>query len=206
MDSLSSSLTPGAMALPALAFISILLDIPPIAWHIKNRNLAATSLLFWIIMSNVFNFVNALIWPTDDLMIWWHGLVFCDIEVKLMLAATLGVTGSLACIMRNLAMVLDTDRTVLAPSQGQRRTRLIMDILLCFGGSIYLMVIHYIVQPNRYYIFAITGCTPSFDNSWPSIALVFIWPPIMCLLDVYYSGKSTISLNPPLHTNLLQSS
>jgi len=188
MDTPNFSLTPGAVAVPVLAFISICLDIPPIAWHIKNRNLAATSLLFWIILSNVFNFVNAIIWPTDDLMSWWHGLVYCDIQVKFMLAATLGITGSLACIMRNLAVVLNTNRTVLTPSKGQRRTRLVMDILLCFGGPIYLMVIHYVVQPNRYYIFAITGCTPSFDRSWPSMVLVFIWPPIMCLLDVYYSG------------------
>ena len=188
MDDSNFPVTPNAVAVPMLALITLMLDIPPFIWHIRNRNLAASSLVFWVVMINLMNFINPLIWSTDDIQHWWHGHILCDVEIKIMIAASFGIVGSMACIMRNLAKVLDTEQTRLSFSNSQRRRRIIIDCLFCFGGPIYVMLIHYIVQPNRYYIFAISGCTSSFDNSWPKLVLVFIWPPIICLVDAYYSG------------------
>ena len=188
MDESTFPVTPNSVAVPILALITLIIDFPPFIWHIRNRNLAASSLVFWIVITNFMNFVNPLIWPTDDIQHWWHGQVFCDIEIKIMMAANFGVVGSMACIMRNLAKALDTEHAVLSPSKAQRRRQIIIDCFFCFGGSVYVVLIHYIVQPNRYYIFAISGCTSSFDNSWPKLVLVFIWPPIICLVDAYYSG------------------
>ena len=188
MDESTFPVTPNAVALPILAFITLIIDTPPFVWHIKNRNLAASSLVFWVIISNLMNFINPLIWPTDDIQHWWHGQILCDIEIKIMMAANFGIVGSMVCIMRNLAKALDTEHTILSPSKAQRRRQNIIDCLFCFGGPVYVMLIHYIVQPKRYYIFAISGCTSSVDNSWPKLALVFIWPPIICLVDAYYSG------------------
>ncbi|MCJ1257940.1 a-factor receptor [Lignoscripta atroalba] len=183
-----TELSPVAIAVPLLSFMTLVLNVPPFIWHVKNRNLPATCLVFWVVISNLFNFINALIWPTDDVTNWWHGAVLCDIEVKLTNAATLGLTGSVACIMRSLAMALDTKRTVLMHSRAQRRRQLAFEMIFCFGLPVYMIIIHYVVQPSRYYIFAIAGCTPSFDNSWPSVVLVYIWPPIFCLVDAYYCG------------------
>lgn len=188
MDESTFPVTPNAVAVPILALITLIIDTPPFVWHIRNRNLAASSLVFWVIIANLMNFINPLIWPTDDIQHWWHGQILCDIEIKLMMAINFGVVGSMLCIMRNLAKALDTEQAILSPSKAQRRRQTIIDCLFCFGGPIYVMLIHYIVQPNRYYIFAISGCTSSFDNSWPKLALVFIWPPIICLVDAYYSG------------------
>lgn len=96
--------------------------------------------------------------------------------------------------MRDLAKVLDTERTVLSLTRVQRRRQIAIDCLLCFGGPIYAMAIHYVVQASRYYIFAISGCTSSFDRSWVKLVLVLIWPPILCIVDVYYSSKSTLTI------------
>ena len=188
MEELTFPVTPNAVAVPILALITLIIDVPPFVWHIRNRNLGASSLVFWVVITNLMNFINPLLWPTVDIQHWFHGQVLCDIEIKIMMAANFGVVGSMACIMRNLTKALDTDQAVLSLSKSQRRRQTIIDCLLCFGGSIYVMLVHYIVQPNRYYIFSISGCTSSFDNSWPKLVLVFIWPPIICLLDAYYSG------------------
>ena len=179
-----------AVVVPTLAFLIILFCIPPFVWHVKNRNLAASSLVFWIVLTNLFNFVNSLIWTNDDLDAWWRGYVLCDIEVKLMNAANVGIPSSVTAIMRSLALVLDTERTVLRPTSAQRKRKLALDILLCFGGPAYVILVHYFVQNIRYYIFAISGCVPGFDNSWPSIVLVHIWSPVFSLVDVYYSSMS----------------
>lgn len=180
---------PTAVAVPVLALMALIIDIPPLAWHIRNHNLAASSLVCWVMLSNLMNFSNALIWPTDDTEIWWDGSGLCDVEVKLMIAINFGFVGALVCIMRKLAKVLNTKRTVLSPSRAERRRETAVECLLCFGGPIYSIAVHYIVQPSRYYIFAISGCTSSYDNSWPKIALILIWPPLLGVVVVYYSGE-----------------
>jgi pheromone a factor receptor len=177
-----------SILLPTLAAISVLLCLPPLATHIKSRNVAAAILVFWISLDNLFNFINPLIWPTDDDQTWWSGHGLCDIEVKLNLASSAAIPGGLICIFRQLAVILDTDRTTLAPSRGQQRRRLAFEIFFCAVCPLYMMVVHFIVQPYRYYIFAISGCVPSFDNSWPGILLIFIPPLILCATAAGYCG------------------
>lgn len=179
--------SPGAIAIPLLSFIALCLSVPTFFWHIKNRSIPGSALVFWIITANLMNVINALIWPTDDIPSWFQGEGLCDIEVKLELAQTLGLVGSIACIMKALARALDTNQAAIRLTTTERQRRNILDCLLSFGPAVYMMCVHYIVQPSRYYIFAIAGCTPSVDNSWPSIALLYIMPPVLCLLDCYYA-------------------
>lgn len=181
--------SPAAIALPILAIITLIIDIPPLVWHIRNRNLAASSLVIWVMLPNLFSFINPLIWPTDDTATWWSGVGLCDVEVKMYVALGFGFIGSLLCIMRNLAKVLDTERALLSESRAQRRRKILIDCLFCLGGPVYGMIAHYVVQYNRYYIFAIAGCNPSIMNSWVAIFLFSIWPPILSLVVVYHSGR-----------------
>ncbi|MCJ1351119.1 MAG: a-factor receptor [Icmadophila ericetorum] len=172
-----------------LSIIAIIICILPFIFHIKQRNFPAICLVFWIILINIFNFVNALLWPTDNIESWWNGVGWCDIQVKLVIGSTLGIPGAVASIMRRLVRALDTDNTVLMASERQRRIDLIVNILLCVCLPVYGIVIHYIIQPTRYYIFAVSGCIQSFDNSWPTIVLYYVWPTIICLIASYYCGK-----------------
>ncbi|KAI9826654.1 MAG: a-factor receptor [Thelocarpon impressellum] len=175
-----------AVLLPVLAFLSIVLTVPPFAWHLKNRNVAACSLIFWVTLANVFVFVNALIWPTDDVLRWWSGVGLCDVEVKLTWACSVGASGALAGIMSNLAKVMDVDRATIIPSKSQRKRQMIVDVLWCYACPLYIVAVDYVVQTNRYYIFTVSGCTPAVDSSWLTIVLIFIWAPILCVIDSYY--------------------
>ncbi|KAI9807346.1 MAG: a-factor receptor [Piccolia ochrophora] len=91
--------------------------------------------------------------------------------------------------MRNLALVMDVDRVTIVPTRAQRRRRLLVDLLWCYGCPVYLIAIDYICQAGRYYIFTISGCTPAFDNSWVTVVLIFIWPPVFCIAGSYYCSK-----------------
>lgn len=98
---------------------------------------------------------------------------------------------AVACIYRQLAIILNTDEMVL-PDSTQRRRKLLVEFAICFGSPLYLMVAHTFVQPSRYYLLSISGCTPSFENSWLTIILIFIWPIILlvvagayCILVIY---------------------
>ena len=195
MDPYIFKLSPVAIAVPTLSFFTLVIDAPSFAWHIKNRNLAASCLVFWVMLNNLFNFIDSIIWHNDNIATWWHGEVYCDIQVKLFLASQLGLTGSAASVMRSLAIALNTERMVLRASTAQRHRKLALDLLLCFGLPLYMIVIHYIIQPSRYYIIAIAGCTPSFQSTWPAFLLAYIWPLLSCLLAGYYSGTN-VHLSP----------
>ncbi len=178
-----------AIAVPVLICITLLIDIPPFVWHLKHTNLAAATLVFWVLVCNFFDGINALIWPTADMAHWWHGYVLCDIEVKLVGAWEAGIPGALLCIMRNLSLVLDTENSVLIPTQAMRRRQLAFDFIFSIGIPIYMICIHYVVQPLRYYIYQIAGCVASWDASWPAVVLMGMWPLILCLGAMYYGGE-----------------
>ena len=177
---------PLSIVVPILAGITIAFCTPPFVAHVKSRNLAASVVIFWIVLINLCIFLNALIWPTDDTSSCWSGVGLCDVEVKLFNASTVALPGGLACIFRQLAVILDTDQVSLVPSTSQRRRRVVFEIVFCAMLPIYIMIAHFIVQPSRYYIFAIGGCVPSYAASWQSIILIFIWPVLVCTVVAVY--------------------
>ncbi|OCK84008.1 STE3-domain-containing protein [Lepidopterella palustris CBS 459.81] len=188
MNTASYPLYPVAILLPVLAAIVVILDIPPMIWHFKQRNIAATSLVFWIIIRNIPSIINPIIWPRDNLADWWMGQGLCDVQVRLFVGGTIALPGALACIMRQLARVMDTKNIVLASSRKDRVRETVLEILWCFGFPLLITLVYYIVQPIRYFLWGISGCNPAFDSSWPSVALVTMWPPIISLVDAVYAG------------------
>lgn len=179
-----------AIILPLLSSLAIIILIVPFIWHCRLRNIGACSLVFYLSLSNIFTFLNAIIWPTEDYNNWWNGAGLCDIEAKLKWPCVTGLACATLCITRNLANVLDIDRTEISQTRATRRWKTVLDLAICFAVPLLQIILHYIIQYNRYYILAIGGCTPSFDRSWPTIVIMYIWPLIFCLLNCYYAGMS----------------
>lgn len=187
-------ISPITTTIIVLSLMTLLLDTPVMIYHVRNRNVPSSALLFWIIVSNFMNVINAGIWHNDDVENWFDGSGICDIEVKLEVAATGGLAGSVLCIMHALFCAFSTNRTSALGTAERRRRRLIFDLTFCLGPCIFLFGAHFIVQPSRYYIFAISGCNPSVDNSWPSIVLLFIPPCILCIAAGVYAAILIVRL------------
>jgi pheromone a factor receptor len=181
-----------AVIIPLLSILSILFSIAPLILHWGNRNFPATFLVCWFLCLNFFNVINALIWPNDDMDTWWSGVGLCDVEVKVMIASYVAVPGCLLCIFRNLACVLDTRRAILIPTKQQRWWNRGMDLLFCVVVPILAMITQIIYQANRYLLFGISGCVNSFDESWASLILAWIWPLVICLMGGYYCGMGIL--------------
>jgi hypothetical protein len=184
---------PMSVVLPVFSALVIILDTPPLVWHFQNRNVAAFSLVLWLIILNFFNFLNPLIWPNDNVENFWDGRGLCDIEVRLNIGSYVGMPGAILCIVQSLASVMDTKNTVIAPSKAMRRRKNVADAMLCFGLPVFYMLAYYFVQPFRYYINGITGCGPAVDASWVAFGLLLIWPVIFAVIDAYYAGKSFLT-------------
>lgn len=185
---------PMAIVLPFLSFLSIAFCIAPLVLHSKNRNFPASCLISWFIILDLFNIINAFVWPTDDTASWWDGTGLCDVEVKIMVATYVGVPGCLVCIFRGLAIVMDTNRATWVPSKSQRWRNRLFDLLLCVVVPCIAMITHIVWQKSRYFIFSISGCVNNFDESWVGLVLAYMWPPIICLIAAYYCCTSRLTL------------
>ena len=179
-----------AIVLATFSLLNILLDLPPFIFHTRAHNVAASSLVLWILLMNLFDLTNAILWPTDAINHWFSGTGLCDIEVKLFVGAQVGQLGALICIMQELSRVLDTDNMRVGQTREEERRKKVWEVVMCWLIPGLLMLCHYVVQPTRYSIFGINGCAVMIDNSWPAIVLVQIWPVVFALVDLYYSGRS----------------
>lgn len=181
---------PQAVALAMLSAIVCLLDLPPLIWHLRNRNAAAVCLVFWILINNFFSLVNAIIWPNDNMSTWFDGVGLCDVEAKIIIGRSFGIASATLCILRSLANVMDQNKITIAPSRAQRMRATAFDLIICIGIPLLAMVFHYIVQPNRYAIAGISGCVPTDIQGPVTIVLLDFPPLILAVVDLYYAGPS----------------
>lgn len=179
---------PVAIVVAVFSGLTLIIDLPPLIWHYKNKNLAACLLIAWIMLLNLFAFTNAIIWSSNDVEHWYDGQGLCDIEVKLFVGATVALPLALLRIIRGLALVLGTKNGTCLTTLKDQRRRAALDIFICLICPSVLMILHYIVQPNRYYIWRISGCQISIDNSWVSVVLLLMWPLLITMIDSYYAG------------------
>ncbi|KAF1957520.1 STE3-domain-containing protein [Byssothecium circinans] len=177
-----------AVFLPVIAFPATLLCVPPMIWHFKQRNVAAGSLMLWLTLINFFNAINPLIWPRDNVMEWWNGEGLCDIQVRIQVGAVVAFTSCSGVIARRLANVMDTRNITVAPSKRSRIVEKVLEIVCCWVIPLLIMIIYYVIQRVRYFIFAISGCVAAYDPSWPSVVLVWMWGPISTIIASYFAG------------------
>lgn len=186
---MTSGAYPATVLIATFSLLISILITPPMLWHLRNRNLGATSLILWVLVLTAQMFLNAVIWPNDDTASWFDGNVLCDIEVKIQIASYVGFPASAASVFRALARVMDTERASLGLTKEQRRRGYAVDILWCAGFPALQMLFHYFVQAKRYFIFGISGCAPTAETSWLMDLLLTTPPVIWTIVCTYYAGK-----------------
>jgi pheromone a factor receptor len=201
---MSSGLRAASIALPIFSIFAILIPIVPLITQFRTRNVGLCALIFYLELMNCMTFVNAIIWPNQDYANWWIGYGLCDVEVKIKAVLGTGAPCATLCITRRLARVFDEDAQVVHETRATVRRHRLVDIAICFGLPLLQMALHYLTQLNRYYLEPIGGCVTSYDNSWPTIVIFFIWPPLFSLLNCYYGSEFLTPLM--LHQTLTTSS
>jgi len=181
---------PAAIALATLSLLVIILLLSPMCWHLRNRNVGATFLVAWTILINLQTLINALLWPHDDIALWYNGAGLCDVEVKLQIAFSVAAPAALAAVLRALANALDTSRATLVKSRAQRIRDYAVDFSFCLGFPALQMLFHYIDQPTRYLLFGIAGCEASVSKTWVTVLLMDVPPLLWTLVDSYYASTS----------------
>jgi len=190
---------PQAVLLAILSFIAVLLNLPPLFWHFKNRNIAAALLVGWLVVNNFFFFLNAIIWPNDNTTAdtFYQGVGLCDVEVRVMIGRSTALPATTFCILKSLADVMDTSKIAMTKSKAQRARAMALDLGMGLGLPALIMILYYIVQPCRFVLLGISGCQPGFFPHPLSIVILALPPVLLTLADVYLSGSSLLPTRNP---------
>lgn len=187
--SVDDSVPAAGVLLALLAFFFSLLCLAPLVWHIKSRNLAASCLVGWVLISNFLCFIDVLIWPNDDFVGRFDGVGLCDIQVKLQVARSTALPAATLCIIKSLADVMNPNRINLVPSRAQRLRKSGLELALCVAVPILTMILHFIVQYGRYSIIGISGCNATYLKSWVTVVLLSLPPLLLSFWQSYYCCK-----------------
>ncbi|KAM6493091.1 GPCR fungal pheromone mating factor [Amanita muscaria] len=173
--------------LPVVSFICALLVLVPLPWHWRARNIATVSISLWLLVSNLINGVNAIVWAGNLRNV---GGVWCDIGIASATKVVVGGNVALPASVFSLCLHLEkisSGRPVISSEQLKRRRQYI-DCFLCFGIAFIYMATHYVVQGHRFDIVENLGCRPTFYVSLPAIFLIWVPPLIFSIAACVLSG------------------
>lgn len=182
---------PQGVVLAILAPFVLILNFPPLIWHLRNRNTAAISMVFWVMLMNFLSVLNVIIWPYIDMRNMYDGQGLCDVEIKLLGARTAGLNAAILCLLRSLAAVLNVDKNLLGPSKAQKRWNRVIELAWCVGLPLLTMILQYIVQINRFALLGVSGCQPVSLMGWTGFVLIYLPPIVANTIALCYAGKMT---------------
>jgi pheromone a factor receptor len=190
-----------AIIMPIFIVIAMIVMYLPARDFYAKGNFPACSMIASVTILNLYQFLNAIIWNTDDTTHWFSGVGLCDVEVNSRYMLSTALMTSIFCFIKNLAGVFNTDGLYLTSSM--KRRRLIVDILICWLLPFLQVIFHYPVSVGRFSIFPIFGCYDELDGSWPYVVGYVMWFPIFTVLILVYSSKSVLLLGTS-HTKVSQ--
>jgi len=174
--------------------LGVVLCFEPVVYTLRERkprmrSLAGGLLIGWIGLYNLLSFADSIVWggnTGDDISGWFDGTGYCDIGARIKVTFPFGILGSTIGICRFLLAAIGEDRGLDTPER--QRRRMVMEGCLGVGMPVVFAALHFVIEPFRYRIIGVTGCQSSFDNSWLTLLLSTIWPPILSLISLLLIG------------------
>ncbi|KAI0729154.1 pheromone A receptor-domain-containing protein [Fomitopsis betulina] len=164
-----------ASALAAVAFLCVvfLACLLPAYW--TSRNVAMLTLIWWLILCNAIQGVNAVVWAgnTETKIPVW-----CDISTKLLMGVRVAIPATCVCLsnrVRHLLMTGDAKGGIGILS---------FDLITCIAIPVTYMVLHIIVQDYRFNLTENFGCSPAIYDSIPALFLVWLPPLIFSICAI----------------------
>ncbi|KZT69400.1 STE3-domain-containing protein [Daedalea quercina L-15889] len=164
------------VALPLGSFIAAILVLIPLPSHIKAQNLSTVAMVLWLFAVNVAQGINSIIWMNNvevKLVVW------CDIVTRLFIGSNTALPAACFSLCMHLERIASA-RAVLT-TNADKRKRVIVDSVLCFGVPAIYVGLYYAVQGHRFDLVETIGCRPETYVSIPEFFLIR-FPPIFLSL------------------------
>ncbi|KAJ4468525.1 pheromone receptor [Lentinula aciculospora] len=185
---------------PIFAFFGFVLPLIPLPWHFQAWNSGTCYFMLWASVACLNQFVNSIIWKGNVIN---SAPVWCDISIRITMAATAGLPSSSFCIIRRLYGIVSI-RTV-SISRAEKRRAIVIDSLICVLGPLIYLALRrfyvfqilvsnryscsfpeYIVQGHRFNIFEDLGCAPALYDSLPLYFITYSWSIIFGIASAVY--------------------
>ncbi|CAL1697592.1 unnamed protein product [Somion occarium] len=174
-----------SIAMPIGSILAALLVLLPLPGHWRARNVPTISIIAWLFVINVAHAVNTIAWAHNvDLKL----LVWCDIVIRVELGGNVALPAACFCLCMHLERVASI-RMVQITAEDKRR-RMIIDLLICWGMPFVYMGLWYIVQGHRFDIVENFGCRGEDYVSVPQFCLVWLPPIFLALGTFVFAGLS----------------
>ncbi|OBA20943.1 STE3-domain-containing protein [Metschnikowia bicuspidata var. bicuspidata NRRL YB-4993] len=178
--------------LAAFSFLALAVLVPPLCYHVQQRNIPAASLIIWFCIQNLTTFINAVIWSGENYNRVYDGKIYCDITVRILSGATVGLLCATACIIFNLFMI------IAAKNHGylarDSKTKLAVNILMCWANPLLVMGLTVLAQNHRYDIARYYGCSAPWNYTLGSVMLVSIWNVIWIAVACVFAVLTIVEL------------
>jgi len=154
----------------------------------RNGEFAAATLYVVVTILNVYYFVNALIWPDNNVQSWYAGYGWCDLQVYTIFPLETVYSACIFAVMRNLANRVGLMRAT-SLNAGERKRRNIIEALIIFPVALLQVLLTYFVLAQRYNVSTLIGCTSAYDPSWPFFVFFELPSPIYTFGAAIYASE-----------------
>ncbi|KAJ7156352.1 fungal pheromone STE3G-protein-coupled receptor, partial [Mycena filopes] len=166
-------------------FLGFVLVLIPLPWHFRTWNSGTCFLMMWSALACLNQFVNSVVWANDAIN---RAPGWCDISIRVTLAASVGIPAASLCINRRLYQITRAKTETMSAAENRRSS--LIDTLVCVLFPLIYVALQYIVQSHRFDIYEQVGCFPALSNTIPVYFLTMIWPPLISVVSAVYSLRS----------------
>ncbi|KAJ3568207.1 hypothetical protein NP233_g5865 [Leucocoprinus birnbaumii] len=166
---------------PTFSLLGFFLVVIPLPWHMKAWNSGTCFYILWTALACLNQFINSVVWHGNAIN--WAP-VWCDISIRIMMGASVGVPASSLCINRQLYRIMTSSTTSISPNEKKRRC--IIDSLICVLLPLIYIALQYVVQGHRFNIYEDIGCFPALYNTLPLYFVSLSWPLIIGCISTSY--------------------
>ncbi|KAJ7190878.1 fungal pheromone STE3G-protein-coupled receptor, partial [Mycena pura] len=163
------------------SFLGFVLVLVPLPWHLQAWNSGTCFYVMWAFLACLNQFINSIVWADDVIN---RAPVWCDISIRITMAASVGLPASSLCINRRLYQIASV--RAVSITKAEKRRAAFIDALICVLFPLVFLAMQYIVQGHRFNIVEQIGCFPAIYNSLPTYFISLMWPPLIgCISAVY---------------------
>ncbi|KAF9468420.1 fungal pheromone STE3G-protein-coupled receptor [Collybia nuda] len=166
---------------PIFAFLGFVLVLIPLPWHFQAWNSGTCFYMMWASLACLNQFVNSVVWANTALNV---APVWCDISIRIMMGASVGLPAASLCINRRLYYISSSQAVSITPADKLRA--ILTDSLICVVFPLVYVALQYVVQGHRFNIFENIGCYPALYNTLLTYFLSIMWPIVIGLISAIY--------------------
>ncbi|KAG6330459.1 hypothetical protein ID866_8630 [Astraeus odoratus] len=166
---------------PVFAFLGFVISIVPLPWHLRAWNTGTCYYMIWTAISCLNQFINSVVWR-DNVINW--APVWCDISIRIMLGASVGIPAASLCINRRLYQIAKVHAVTV--THAEKRRAVLIDTLICVLFPAIFVALQYVNQGHRFDIYEDVGCYPFIYSTIVAFFLADIWPVIIGIISAIY--------------------